>query len=83
MSAAELFLDLGRLGIRLEADGERLRYFPRSALTPDLLDRLKVNKAELLAAIERFEERAAIREFDAGLSRPEAERLAWNEYFTK
>jgi len=82
MSAAELLLDLGRLGIQLEADGERLRYFPRSALTPDLLDRLKANKAELLAAIERFEERAAIMEFDAGLSRHEAERLAWNGYFT-
>jgi len=83
MSAAELLLDLGRLGILLEADGERLRFHPRSALTPDLLDLLKAHKADLLAAIERFEERAAIREFDAGLSRHEAERLAWNEYFTK
>lgn len=82
MSAAEIVADLARRGIRLEADGERLRYFPRSALTPDLLDRLKAHKAELLAAIERFEERAAIREFDAGLSRHDAERLAWNEYFT-
>ena len=51
MSAAELLLDLGRLGIRLEAHGERLRYFPRSALTPDLLGRLKAHKAELLALL--------------------------------
>ena len=51
MSAAELLLDLGRLGIRLEAHGERLRYCPRSALTPDLLDRLKAHKAELLALL--------------------------------
>ena len=48
MSAAELLMDLGRLGIRLEADGERLRYRPQSVLTPDLLDRLKAHKGELL-----------------------------------
>ena len=51
MSAAELLLDLGRLGIRLEADGDRLRYSPRSALTPDLANRLKAHKAELLAML--------------------------------
>jgi hypothetical protein len=51
MSAAELLLDLDRLGIQLEADGERLRYFPRSALTPDLLARLKAHKADLLAML--------------------------------
>jgi hypothetical protein len=51
MSAVELLLDLGRVGIRLEADGEKLRYFPRSALTPDLLDRLKTHKAELVAML--------------------------------
>ena len=51
MSAAELLMDLGRLGIRLEADGERLRYHPRSALTPDLLGRLKANKGELLTLL--------------------------------
>lgn len=51
MSAADLLLDLGRLGIRLEAGADRLRYFPRSALTPDLLDRLKAHKAELLAML--------------------------------
>ena len=82
MSAAEIMVDLARRGIRLEGEGERLRYYPRSALTPELLDRLIAHKAELLAAIERFEERAAIMEFDAGLSRPEAERLAWKECWT-
>src|SRR5262245_37466487 len=51
MTAADLLLDLGRLGIRLEADGGRLRYFPRSALTPDLLTRLKAHKADLLTML--------------------------------
>jgi len=51
MSPAELLMDLGRLGIRLEADGERLRYHPRSALTPDLMVRLKAHKPALLAML--------------------------------
>jgi hypothetical protein len=51
MSAAELLMDLGRQGIRLEADGERLRFHPRSALTPDLLGRLKAHKGELLTLL--------------------------------
>jgi len=51
MSAADLLLDLGRLGIRLEAHGERLRYFPRSALTPDLLARLQAHKADVVAML--------------------------------
>jgi hypothetical protein len=51
MNAADLLLDLGRLGIRFEADGERLRYFPRSALPPDRLNLLKKHKAELLATL--------------------------------
>ena len=51
MSAAELLMDLGRLGIRLETKGKRLRYHPRSALTPDLLERLKAHKVELLTLL--------------------------------
>lgn len=51
MSVAELLSDLGRLGIQLEADGERLRYHPRSALTPDLLGQLKAHKGELLTLL--------------------------------
>lgn len=49
---------------------------PQSALTIELLARLKANKSELLASLEELEERAAIIEFDANLSRRDAERLA-------
>jgi len=49
---ADLLLALGRAGIKeLVSDGERLRYRPRSALTPELAERLKAHKAELLAAL--------------------------------
>lgn len=51
MTAGELLTDLTRLGIRLEAHGERLRFFPRSAVTPDLADRMKFHKSGLLAAL--------------------------------
>ena len=37
----------------------------------------------LAALAERYEERAAIREFDGGLSRKEAERLAWDDVIGK
>ena len=52
MSAAELLLDLGRLGIRLETQGDQLRYHPRSALTPDAHGpRLNAHKADVLAML--------------------------------
>ena len=50
-SASDLMVDLARLGIQLEAHGDRLRYSPRSAVTPDLADRMKAHKAELLAIL--------------------------------
>ncbi len=49
--AADLLLELDRLGVRLQADGDKLRFNPRSAVTPDMLARLKVHKAELLALL--------------------------------
>jgi len=50
-AATDLLTDLGRLGVELVADGDRLRYRPQSALTPDLADRLRSHKAELLAIL--------------------------------
>lgn len=49
MTSHELLADLERLGITIEARGDRLRYSPISAVTPELIDRLKSHKAELLA----------------------------------
>jgi hypothetical protein len=43
---------------------------------------LRDHKSELLAFIEKFEERSAVMEFDAKLSRREAELLAWRQCFT-
>jgi DNA polymerase-1 len=51
--AAELLLaELARCGIELQVHGDRLRFRPQAAVTPDLLERLKRHKAELLALMQ-------------------------------
>jgi hypothetical protein len=54
-SLAELLTECGRLGIRLLVadDGCLTIDAPQDALTPDLLDRLKAHKAELLTLLHR------------------------------
>ncbi len=54
-NATDLLAELDALGIRLEADGERLRFRPRGKMTADLADRMRVHKAELLAALRKRE----------------------------
>jgi len=51
MSIAGLIADLDQLGIRLEAHGDRLRYSPRTVVTPDLADQIKARKGELLTLL--------------------------------
>lgn len=49
---AEILLaDLARCGIELKADGDSLRYRPRSAVTPEMAERLRDCKVELLVMI--------------------------------
>ena len=52
--------DLVQMGIRLEAHGDRLRYSPRSAVTPNLANRMKAHKGELLAILRRDPDAPAI-----------------------
>ncbi len=74
-----------RRGVRFRIDGERLRWFaPVGVVTEADLSALREHKAEVLAILreeqsDRVEERAAILQFDAYLSRREAERRAGNE----
>jgi len=48
MSAADVLAMLHRIGIRLEVVGDRLRYYPRSAMPADLVEQLKAEKVEVL-----------------------------------
>lgn len=75
-NAADLHWKLCGLGFRLTAKGGKLQVFPADSLTN--ADRLLIreHKAALIDVVYDFEERAAIREFNGGLCREDAEILA-------
>ncbi|MCC6421590.1 MAG: hypothetical protein IT429_25505 [Gemmataceae bacterium] len=51
-SIADILADAARLGITLEAHAGKVRFSPRSAMTPDLAQRITTRRAELLAALD-------------------------------
>jgi tubulysin polyketide synthase-like protein len=50
-SMADLLVDLSARGIKVEAHGGSIHYRPRSAMTPDLLARVRIHKDKLLIAL--------------------------------
>jgi hypothetical protein len=86
--------ELRYVGPRLAVDQEIVRELraARSAVlslltNPDAqaeesdVPRAEPNETDREALLDRFEERAAIMEFDGGLSREEAEHRAWESVF--
>ena len=51
MTADAILTELNQIGVELNAVGDRLRYRPKDAVPADLLERMKDNKADLLAAL--------------------------------
>ena len=51
MTATEIIRDLRSLGVELQAQGDRLRFRPKDAVTPDLLALLVQYKPDILAAL--------------------------------
>jgi len=51
-AAGALLLELTVRGIELQAHGDRLRYRPRSAMTPELTGRVRRHKSEILARLQ-------------------------------
>jgi hypothetical protein len=47
----ELLRDLAAAGIELKAAGDRIRYRPLPAMTPELAERIRQHRGELLAAL--------------------------------
>jgi hypothetical protein len=86
MSAAEALKAARAAGIKLAIDGDDLVLEASASPPPAVIDRLAGYKTEIVAMLRPrrsaedwllfFEERAAIAEFDAGLSRAEAEAQA-------
>src|SRR5918992_2601797 len=75
MSARAFLDELRERGVEVAAEGNLLRYRPRAAITPELLDRLRAHKLALLKLLE-WEQRQVER----------AERLGcvarWSKYPT-
>ena len=53
-SAAAIIDELNALGVALLAQGDKLRFHPRSAVPGDLLARLQAHKPELLAMLQPY-----------------------------
>ena len=51
MNATELLADLAEVGVEVVAQGNGLRYRPQDRVTPEMLERLKTHKGELLAIL--------------------------------
>jgi hypothetical protein len=81
MTPIDLLQNLRDLGILLTPypDGSIRYKAPNGVMTAALSAAMRTHKQELLDLLETFEERAAILEYDGGLSREEAEALAWQE----
>ena len=84
MGAADLLKHVRAAGFTLDRADGKLLVAPASMLTDELRIALRASKTEVLALldaereaeVEAFKERAAIMEFDGGLSRAEAEVAA-------
>ncbi len=85
MTALALLQQFHELGVVLTPylDGT-LRYkAPKAVLTPALLDGMRQQKDELHVLVEEWSERAALAEYCGGLSRADAEQLAWETLLQK
>src|ERR1051325_5948136 len=61
MTASDLIRTLEERGVRLEAQDDRLRYYPASAVSPELRESLIEHKAEVIALLKTGDEEIAWR----------------------
>ena len=57
MNVAALLDELHSRGVTLEARGDRLRFRPVKAVTPELVECLRANKKEVMARLEQHPDR--------------------------
>ncbi len=95
MNPQDLLHELRCKDIKVEVDGfDLILYGPADELNDTFLERLRAAKSQLLSSLSGrapssewnrddwrayFEERTAIREYDGGLRRPEAQLLAYDD----
>jgi hypothetical protein len=83
--AEKLLSELRAYGVVLSITPERSLAFkaPKGVMTNLIVQRIRANRDDLLDLLERFEERAAIMEYDGGLAREDAERMALVDMLNK
>ena len=74
--AIDLLLRLERDGFKLRSNGDTLFVEPGHRLTPADSQAIRDHKADILAYLVEYDERAGIAEYDGHLSRSDAEALA-------
>lgn len=52
ISATEILTELHRRGVELSAAGDRLRFRPKDAVPPNIMEGLKRRKAEILSILQ-------------------------------
>lgn len=81
MTAARLLVTLYQRGVAFSiTDANRIRWrAPAGVIGPAEIAELGAHRNALLDLLDAVEERAAIMEYDAGLTRAEAEAATWAE----
>ena len=81
LSAITLLADMKALGIDVQPLGDAIRYRPRHAMTPALLERLQTHKTELLHVLDTAAAITALRHSVELLWKVPAWGSAWEQRF--
>lgn len=79
MEAGLLLQEIKAHGLDIRAVDGNLHVLPRDRITDHIRAQIRNLKPALLDFLEAYEERAAIMEFEAGLSQRDAEAAAFND----
>lgn len=79
MEAGILLTEIKAHGLDIQAINGNLHVRPSNRITEGIRKAIRIQKTALVNFIEAYEERAAIIEYDAGLSRKDAETAAFHD----
>lgn len=79
MEASILLTEIKAHGLDMQTLEGNLHISPRDQITDAIRDTIRQHKADLVDFLESYEERAAIMEYGAGLSREQAEILSFHD----
>lgn len=77
MTADKLLSRLHGYGLLIKAVSGSLHVSPKEQITDEIRALIKAYKDDLIDFLEAYEERAAIMQYDGGMSRQEAEATAF------